>query len=101
MYFSTRLVMCHFLASSLKVIQKRGGSEGTNKNFNKTWDQYKHGFGNYDKEFWLGNELIHQLTKSGNMKLMVELEAYNGLRAWAEYDTFRWNLQIYDLILQN
>ena len=93
--------MCYLLASSLKVIQKRGGSEGTNKNFNKTWDQYKHGFGNYDKEFWLGNELIHQLTKSGNMKLMVELEANNGLRAWAEYDTFRWNLQIYDLILQN
>ena len=93
--------MCYLLASSLKVIQKRGGSEGTNKNFNKTWDQYKHGFGNYDKEFWLGNELIHQLTKSGNMKLMVELEANNGLRAWAEYDTFRWNLQIYDMILQN
>ena len=94
------LLTLDFLAFNLKVIQQRGGNGGTNENFTRTWDEYKHGFGDYDKEFWLGNELIHQLTKYGDMKLMVELKANNGLRAWAQYDTFRWNLLIYDLILQ-
>ena len=38
----------------------------------------------------MGNEQIHELTKSGDMKLRIELEAHDGRTAWAEYDTFRW-----------
>ena len=77
-----------------KVIQRRGDYGEPRENFNRNWTDYKHGFGDYDREFWLGNELIHQLTKSGDMKLRVELEAHvRGMRgektAWAEYDTFR------------
>ena len=71
------------------IIQSRGVIEGTNENFNRTWDEYKHGFGDHDKEFWLGNDQIHETTKSGEMKLRVELEAWDGRTAWAEYDTFR------------
>ena len=47
-----------------------------------------------NKEFWLGNDKIHELTKSGDMKLRVELEAWDGRSAWAEYDYFRWVLKI-------
>ena len=72
--------------------QKRGVYEGTEENFTRTWDEYKNGFGDYDKEFWLGNELIHQLTKSGDMRLRLEFEDWDGNTAWAEYDTFRWVL---------
>ena len=57
--------------------------------FTRNWDDYKHGFGNSDGEFWLGNEKIHNLTQSGDMRLRVELEAPDGKTAWAEYDTFR------------
>ena len=57
--------------------------------FNRNWNDYKRGFGIHHKEFWLGNEQIHQLTKSGEMMLRVELEAWDGRRAWAEYGTFR------------
>ena len=79
----------YILASAL-VIQKRGGNEGIKENFERTWDEYKNGFGDREEEFWLGNDQIHQLTKSGDMKLRVELEAHNGSTAWAEYNTFRW-----------
>ena len=89
-------VNMYILALSL-VIQKRGGSGGTKENFNRTWDEYKNGFGDHDKEFWLGNYLIHQLTNSGDMKLRVELEAHDGRTAWAEYDTFRWVLRTYKM----
>ena len=58
-------------------------------NFSRTWNDYKDGFGDLDKEFWLGNDNIYELTRSGDMKLRVKLEAHNGTTAWAEYDTFR------------
>ena len=72
-----------------QVIQRRGDFGETRMNFYRNWNDYKYGFGDHHREFWLGNEFIHQLTKSGDMKLMVELEAYDGRTAWAEDNTFR------------
>ena len=71
------------------VFQKRGDFGSPRENFNRNWDDYKSGFGDQTKEFWLGNDKIHDLTKSGDKKLRVELEAPDGRTAWAEYDTFR------------
>ncbi|XP_059173820.1 fibrinogen-like protein A [Physella acuta] len=31
-------------------------------NFKRTWADYKNGFGSLDGDFWLGNDLISQLT---------------------------------------
>ncbi|XP_070803136.1 fibroleukin [Pituophis catenifer annectens] len=55
--------------------------------FNRTWEAYKNGFGN-GKEFWLGNDKIHLLTKSKQMQLRIELEDFNGVREYASYDQF-------------
>ena len=76
----------------LKVIQRRGDFGEPRENFDRDWADYKRGFGDQNKEFWLGNEQIHQLTKDGDMKLRIELEAWDGRTAWAEYDTFRSDL---------
>ena len=73
----------------LKIIQRRGYFGEPRETFYRNWTDYKHGFGRFDREFWLGNDNIYQLTKSGDMKLRVELEAHDGRTAWAEYDTFR------------
>ena len=74
----------------VKVIQRRGDYGGPRENFDRTWTDYKRGFGSPIGEFWLGNENIHQLTKSGDMMLRVELKGHDGRTAWAEYDNFRW-----------
>ena len=89
MYTASDLSFTTSIIFPLKIIQRRGDYGEPREDFNRTWDDYKHGFGDHDKEFWLGNDNIHQLTKSGDMKLRVELEAHNGTTAWAEYDTFR------------
>ncbi|XP_044279142.1 fibroleukin [Varanus komodoensis] len=57
-------------------------------NFNRTWNEYKNGFGNLSREFWLGNDKIHVLTKSKDMQLRIELEDFNGKREYAKYDQF-------------
>lgn len=57
-------------------------------NFNRTWQDYKRGFGSLnDKgegEFWLGNEYLHLLTLRGSV-LRVELEDWSGHWVHAEY----------------
>ena len=86
------------LILKLKVIQRRGYFGEPRETFYRNWTDYKQGFGKLDREFWLGNDKIYQLTKSGDMMLRVELEAHDGRKAWAEYDTFRWVLLMLYLV---
>ena len=73
----------------LKIIQRRGDFGNPRETFDRNWNDYKLGFGDPNREFWLGNDRIHQLTMHGNTKLRIELKAHDGATRWAEYDTFR------------
>lgn len=57
--------------------------------FNRTWDDYKHGFGNFIGELWLGLDKINRLTanKTKNM-LRVDLGKATDKTAHAEYSWF-------------
>ncbi|ERE89713.1 fibroleukin [Cricetulus griseus] len=57
-------------------------------NFTRYWKDYKAGFGNLEREFWLGNDKIHLLTKSKEMILRIDLEDFKGLKLYALYDEF-------------
>eukprot|EP00066_Takifugu_rubripes_P016277 XP_011605543.1 PREDICTED: fibroleukin-like [Takifugu rubripes] len=58
--------------------------------FNRTWAEYRSGFGELDGgEFWLGNNMIHLLTRERDMMLRVELEDFEGEKGFAEYSQFR------------
>ncbi|XP_035013306.1 mucin-5AC-like [Hippoglossus stenolepis] len=58
--------------------------------FNRTWAEYRSGFGQLrGGEFWLGNTMIHLLTRERDMVLRVELEDFDGVREYAEYAQFR------------
>nr|XP_058973904.1 angiopoietin-related protein 7-like isoform X2 [Pocillopora verrucosa] len=68
------------------VFQKRmNGSV----DFNRTWNDYKHGFGNLVGEFWLGLDKINRLTqnKTKNM-LRVDLGVTICQTVHAEYEWF-------------
>jgi len=50
---------------------------------------FKHGFGSKSCNYWLGNELLHQLSKDGLYKVRFDLQVlHNGDWYWAEYSTF-------------
>ncbi|XP_072314907.1 fibrinogen alpha chain [Eucyclogobius newberryi] len=57
--------------------------------FNRTWAEYRGGFGSVDAqgggEFWLGNENLHLLTNQGETMLKIELVDWEGGEASAEY----------------
>lgn len=62
----------------LQVIQRRDDFGEPRENFNRDWADYKNGFGDPAKEFWLGNENIYMLTNNEDYMLRVELEDFEG-----------------------
>ena len=57
--------------------------------FDRSWAEFKVGFGDTSGNYWLGNDLISQLSLTGNYKLRFDLQK-NGTNDWywAEYTTF-------------
>ncbi|KAL2102446.1 hypothetical protein ACEWY4_001614 [Coilia grayii] len=73
------------LGGGWTVIQRRVNDSVS---FNRSWDEYKRGFGDLGGNLWLGNELIHSLTRGREMVLRVELQDAEGRREYAKYDHF-------------
>ncbi|KAH3752001.1 hypothetical protein DPMN_186609 [Dreissena polymorpha] len=67
------------------VIQRR--KYGT-VDFDRSWEEYKTGFGNLTCDFWLGNEYIYHLTKYKSHQLRIDMETFEGKKAYAMYDEF-------------
>ncbi|XP_034562428.1 angiopoietin-related protein 3 [Notolabrus celidotus] len=53
--------------------------------FDQTWDKYEKGFGDVEKDFWLGLKKIHSLTKQGVYILRIDVEDWKEEKHWAEY----------------
>jgi len=73
------------------VFQVRDDVE-PHENFMRGWEDYKVGFGDFDREFWLGNILIWALTNQDNSthhELAVDMEDWSGNRRFARYRSFR------------
>ena len=57
--------------------------------FNRSWAEFKVGFNDTRGNYWLGNELLHQLTsKGGRYKLRFDLQLVNYSWYYAEYSSF-------------
>ncbi|KAH8375694.1 hypothetical protein KR009_003404 [Drosophila setifemur] len=71
------------------VIQRREDFGEPRENFNRDWADYKNGFGEPAKEFWLGNENIYMLTNNEEYTLRVDLEDFEGNIRYAQYSHFK------------
>uniref|UniRef100_A0A8C1WQ71 Si:ch211-203k16.3 n=1 Tax=Cyprinus carpio TaxID=7962 RepID=A0A8C1WQ71_CYPCA len=67
------------------VIQRR---QDGSVNFDRSWKEYKEGFGDLHTEYWLGNEHIHDLTSQGDYMLRIDLEDWSGKHKHAVYQSF-------------
>ncbi|CAL8381334.1 unnamed protein product [Boreogadus saida] len=56
--------------------------------FQRTWREYKMGFGDPLGEQWLGLEALHRLSLLGQYSLRVELRDWEGNQVYSQYDLF-------------
>ena len=57
--------------------------------FNRSWAEFKVGFGDPSGNYWLGNDQLSQLTWTTRYKLRFDLQARsNGSWYYAEYSAF-------------
>ncbi|NXQ94393.1 ANGP4 protein, partial [Sagittarius serpentarius] len=71
--------------------------------FQRSWREYKQGFGDAAGEYWLGNEAVHLLTSQAPYALRVELRDWEGGQVYAHYGKFQLGSerQLYRLSLQD
>lgn len=67
------------------IANRKDGSE----DFNRTWLDYKIGFGPLSGEFFIGLEKLHQITNSEDYELLVEMRNANHIESYATYNCFR------------
>ncbi|XP_065076533.1 ficolin-3-like [Ochlerotatus camptorhynchus] len=68
--------------------------------FNRSWNEYKYGFGNLGNNFWLGLDKLHQLTNSFSYDLMVVMDDYLDFFAFQRYEHFVVNNESSDYSLR-
>ncbi|KAK2146152.1 hypothetical protein LSH36_628g00017 [Paralvinella palmiformis] len=67
------------------IMRRKDGSV----DFHRDWINYKNGFGSPEGEFWIGNEIIHQLTSDRHTyTLRVDMTNYEGESLFAKYSQF-------------
>lgn len=60
------------------VIQRRLHGSAPNDYHSKSWTDYKNGFSSDEMNFWLGNEHIHQLSKTPQrLKIVIKTNEFN------------------------
>ncbi|XP_052075417.1 fibroleukin-like [Mytilus californianus] len=78
------------------VVQRR--LDGST-DFNVEWVNYKAGFGELNREYWIGNDNLHVISSSKDYLLRFDLEDFNGDTTYAKYSTFRIGNEAFNYIL--
>ncbi|XP_049530464.1 fibrinogen-like protein A [Anopheles darlingi] len=69
--------------------------------FYRNWNEWRNGFGDLDKEFWLGLEKVHQITNGHRHELVIEMKDFNGTYKYARYDSFEIGSESEQYIVKN
>uniref|UniRef100_A0A182RJI4 Fibrinogen C-terminal domain-containing protein n=1 Tax=Anopheles funestus TaxID=62324 RepID=A0A182RJI4_ANOFN len=56
--------------------------------FNRTWGEYRAGFGDTEGEHWIGLDNLHRMLAKGRHELLVVMESFHGNTVYAHYDMF-------------
>ncbi|XP_046376670.1 fibrinogen-like protein 1 isoform X1 [Haliotis rufescens] len=71
----------HYGGRTMFLRQKAG-----NENFNRSWKDYKQGFGDVTGDHWLGNDYIHYISSSRKHSLLVEIVTNSGFNQYYMQD---------------
>lgn len=78
------------LIGRARTIQKRGQFGNGVYYFYRNWTEYTQGFGDPNKEYWIGNNVLHDLTSQERKYLLrIELKNHTGETIVVLYPTFK------------
>ncbi|CAL4161714.1 unnamed protein product, partial [Meganyctiphanes norvegica] len=75
------------LGGGWTVFQRRD-NYATQLDFYRSFDEYSLGFGNVGTEFWLGNDILNEITQQSVNELYVELTSFADVTKYANYKVF-------------
>ncbi|KAK3083232.1 hypothetical protein FSP39_017384 [Pinctada imbricata] len=62
--------------------------ETKTNNFTRSWIDYKIGFGSVPENYWIGNAIMHELTKDRPSEVYFKLTDDKNITKWAKYQNF-------------
>ena len=86
--FVTANVYCNMTTDGGGWIVIQRNRINSQLSFNKNWREYEEGFGNLNKDFWAGLELIHTLTQRGQWEMRVDYQKNDKTWSYYHYNQF-------------
>lgn len=90
------------------IVVRKNSSIAKSVNFNRTWSEYKRGFGDLDGEFFLGLDNIRALTEDDDKELrvilsnaIVKIDRFFIDNEDKQYSLHMWSAKIYLLPIEN
>ena len=88
--FATANVYCNMTTDNGGWIVIQRNRKNSQLSFNKNWREYEEGFGDLNKDFWIGLELMHSLTQrvQGQWEMRVDYQKNDNTWSYLHYNQF-------------
>ena len=86
--FATANVYCNMTTDSGGWIVIQRNRKNSQLSFNKNWREYEEGFGDLNKDFWAGLELMHTLTQKRQWEMRVDYQKNDKTWSYLHYNQF-------------
>ena len=86
--FVTANVYCDMTTDDGGWIVIQRNRQNSQLSFDKNWREYKEGFGDLNKDFWAGLELMHTLTQGGQWEMRVDYQKNDKTWSYYHYNQF-------------
>ena len=86
--FGTANVYCNMTTDDGGWIVIQRNRINSQLSFNKNWREYEEGFGDLNKDFWAGLELMHTLTQRGQWEMRVDYQKNDKTWSYLHYNQF-------------
>ena len=86
--FVTANVYCNMTTDDGGWIVIQRNRKNSQLSFNKNWREYEEGFGDLNKDFWAGLELMHTLTQRGQWEMRVDYQKNDKSWSYLHYNQF-------------
>ena len=86
--FATANVYCNMTTDGGGWIVIQRSRRNSQLSFNKNWREYEEGFGDLNKDFWAGLELMHTLTQRGQWEMRLDYQKFDKTWSYLHYNQF-------------